>query len=388
MRTRTPQTLRSALNRPGHMYVERDGQPKAEPLAFLAPRPDQKQEWLKHERNPITLDAAIALVNAANERDGVRTDKIVDLKACGFGSLDHATMQLADMIQNKAYSLREHAFSQVASTLRVPAPYVRGLPENLAIANMNWALSQLDASKPSLFRMAGDDVRAIVSDRYAACDDSTLLEIVDGILHKQGLRADAMVRSTAHGPITNLRITIPGEGVQVARGDTIEWGVDIGNSELGLRSVQVTPVTYRLVCTNGLRAWESDATTRMRHVGDSYRIRETLRAVIPTAFAEARGDIGKWRKSVDIMIDNALAEIEGLRGFGLGVAEARTVGRTLLNLPESTSDKRLEEHLKNHRVSVFEVANAVTQTARDRVDVAARLTLEETGHRYLTKRAA
>jgi hypothetical protein len=370
------------------MYVERDGQPKAEPLAFLAPRPDQKQEWLKHERNPITLDAAIALVNAANERDGVRTDKIVDLKACGFGSLDHATMQLADMIQNKAYSLREHAFSQVASTLRVPAPYVRGLPENLAIANMNWALSQLDASKPSLFRMAGDDVRAIVSDRYAACDDSTLLEIVDGILHKQGLRADAMVRSTAHGPITNLRITIPGEGVQVARGDTIEWGVDIGNSELGLRSVQVTPVTYRLVCTNGLRAWESDATTRMRHVGDSYRIRETLRAVIPTAFAEARGDIGKWRKSVDIMIDNALAEIEGLRGFGLGVAEARTVGRTLLNLPESTSDKRLEEHLKNHRVSVFEVANAVTQTARDRVDVAARLTLEETGHRYLTKRAA
>jgi hypothetical protein len=82
------------------------------------------------------------------------------------------------------------------------------------------------------------------------------------------LRHDAQVRSTVHGPHTVLRITLPTEGVAVRRDDVIEYGLDIGNSEIGLRSMQVTPVTYRLICTNGMRAWRSEAATRLRHAGN------------------------------------------------------------------------------------------------------------------------
>ena len=37
--------------------------------------------------------------------------------------------------------------------------------------------------------------------------------------------------------------------------------------------------------------------------------------------------------------------------------------------------------------TAFDVANAITAVAREK-DVAARLTLEEVGHRYLSRRAA
>jgi Domain of unknown function (DUF932) len=199
------------------------------------------------------------------------------------------------------------------------------------------------------------------------------------------------VRSTATGPHTLLRVTLPNEGDAVKPGDVIEHGIDISNSELGLRSVQLTPVTFRLICQNGLRAWRSEASMRMRHIGDPSRLREQLRDAIPVAFAEARGDIERWSRAVETMFDSALEEIESLRRFGLSTSEVQAIGRTFAHdqhlLPASSTVETLTGALKV-RASAFDIANAVTATARDRVDVAARLTLEETAHRYLVSATA
>jgi len=358
-----------------------------EALKFLSPRPDQDQSWGAHERAPISLDEAFKRVLASATKDGTRSDRIVDMKAYGFGSVDMETMQIAALDGSEApISLRAHAFGQLATSIGVPASYVRTLPAKLAIANMNWGLANVGESRPSMLRLAGGEARAILSDRYAPMDDADLLEIVDRALLKSGFRADAMVRSTVFGPTMMLRITIPSGAIEVKRGDLIEWGIDICNSEMGLRSIQVTPMTYRLVCTNGARSAIAESTTRLRHVGDPRRVRDAVAAIVPTAFAEARGDMAKWRKSVDVLIDNALSEIEGLRSFGVAVGEAHSIGRTLLSLPQASEDE-LTKALKGFRTTAFDVANAVTQTARDRGDVGARLKLEETGHRYLNKRA-
>jgi hypothetical protein len=65
-----------------------------------------------------------------------------------------------------------------------------------------------------------------------------LLDVVDGVLSKSGFRSDALVRATSTGPHTILRVTVPSAGVAVCKDDIIEYGLDIANSELGLRSVQ------------------------------------------------------------------------------------------------------------------------------------------------------
>ena len=94
---------------------------------------------------------------------------------------------------------------------------------------------------------------------------------------------------------------------------------------------------------------------------------------------------------MDILIDDALDEIDGLRALGLSQRETEAVGRRLL----SDSTQPYEETAMGFRAamgeidtSAFDVANAITAQARETSSVAARLSLEEVGHRYLSRRAA
>jgi hypothetical protein len=357
-------------------------------VSSLAPRPDQAPLWIAHKA-PVPFADAVKRVLGAASSDGARTDAMADLRAWGFGSVDHKTMQIAQMVGGSSapLALRKTAFAQLASRAGVPVAYLATLPEKLQVACMNWGLAQTKETEPALLRCAGGEVRAIVSDRYAAFDDATLLEIVDDALKASDFRNHAMVRSTVIGAHMVLRLTIPSGGVEVKKGDVIEWGIDIANSELGLRSVQVTPVTYRLICTNGMRSANEGTRLRLAHRGDALVLRDRVKAVIPTALAEARGELEVWKRSVSVLIDNALDEIDSLRGFGLSSGETRAIGRRLVQLPETTSQEDLTTALKGMRTTAFDMANAVTETARDRSDVAGRLSLEETGHRYLTRKA-
>lgn len=257
------------------------------------------------------------------------------------------------------------------------------------MANMNWGMAQHQGS--ALLRLADDEIRAVLSDRYACIDDEQVLDMVADTLDRAGYRADAGVRAVATGPHTLLRITLPGEAKPVREGDVIEHGIDIANSELGLRSVQITPVTFRLVCLNGMRAWKSESAMRMRHIGDPDRLRNQTRDAIPVAFAEARGDLDRWRKAVDTLVDNALEEVESLRGFGLSTGEVQQVGRQLAEqrgaLPQDVGKASLED-LLSEPTTAYEVANAITASAASREGTAARLSMEEVGHRYLVRRAA
>lgn len=356
----------------------------------LRPKSDQSERWFAHEE-AVSFEVAASRVLEAHRLDGDRADVVVhQLRAWAFGSSDGHTMGLTRVPfegrpDGEPLALRDLAFSQLSTKIGVPAHYIRSLPVRLQVACMNWGL--VHQNSPALLRLAGTEVRAILSDRYAAVDDSLLLEMIAETLDKTGYRDDALVRAVAVGPHTVMRITIPNEGVAVRVNDVMESGIDISNSELGLRSVQVTPVTYRLICTNGMRAWRSEAAMRMRHIGDPARLRDQLRDAIPVAFAEARGDIERWQRAVNLLVDSALDEIESLRSLGLSGAEILAVGHTYArdqSLPATSSVESLNDVLKTSS-SVFDIANAVTATAKAREGVAARLNLEEVAHHYLVR---
>lgn len=362
-------------------------------LEPLRPRPDQRERWMTHA-TPLVFEEAAQMILDAHEQDGEREEIIAhDLRTWAFGgtkgTMAIAPIPLPGRERRTAMPVRELAFNQICARLSAPPGYIRSLPGKLQLACVNFGLTS--AKQPALLRLAGGELRAVLSDRYAAVDDRQVLEVVGEVLDRGGYLEDARVRALAVGAHTVLRITLPGEGVPVKTGDVIEYGLDIGNSEVGLRSVQVTPVTYRLLCTNGMRAWRSEAALRMRHIGDPKRLREQLRDAVPVAFAEARGDIERWRKATEVLIDDALEEIETLRGLGLSQGEVQAVGRELAStaglLPSNADVETLNRALGSP-TTAFDVANAMTAVARDRADVAARLTLEEQGHRYLSRRTA
>jgi hypothetical protein len=368
-------------------------EPTAPSMSPLHPRRDQTERWIAHEK-PIDFEHAVDLVMDAHHVDGEREDVVAhDVRTWAFGnaegSMAIAPVPLPGRDVSARFPLRELAFSQLCTRVGAPPAYVRTLPAKLQIACMNYGMTKERQS--ALFRLAGGEVRAVVSDRYAALDDALVLDIVGEVLDRAGFLAECRVRASAVGASTLLRITLPADSIAVRKDDLIEYGLDIGNSEVGVRSVQITPITYRLICTNGMRAWRSEAAVRMRHVGDPKRLHEQLKDAVPVAFAEARGDIEKWRRAAEVLIDNALDEIESLRAFGLGQNEVQAVGRELALanglLPSNSSAQTITEALKVP-TTAYDLANAITSVARDRTDVAARLTLEEQGHRYLSRRAA
>lgn len=357
----------------------------------LTPRPDFAERWIRSE-SPIPFEEARSQVLELDARDGVKRDIIVsDLRGWTFGALG-SSMALAPIPcaggeLDAPLGLRELAFKQLAARIEAPPTYLRRLPEKLLTANVNFGLSTCRDS--AMLRVAGSEVRAVLSDRYAVLDTPLLLELVSDALRRNGLHADAMVRAVAVGTSTVLRVTVPSGAVNVRRGDALEYGLDISTSDLGVRAIGVTPLTFRLICENGLRAWQSESTSRFRHVGAPHRVHDLLRDAIPLALAEARGDIERWRRSVECLIDDAHSEVEQLRSIGITGSDARSVARAIaivIGRPaDGKSDEEIAELLRGQRAMVFDVANAITSIAQTR-SVSTRLALEEAGHRYLVSR--
>lgn len=374
-------------------------QQNAEPLRPLA---DMAQLWENHERKPIPFDEAYQRVMARHAADGERKDVDINaLRSWAFGSTDGKTMMIRPVplpgrsnLQD-AYPLRARAWGQLCSRINAPADYLGRMPAKVQMACVNWDLSS--HKKDATLRLAGNEARALLSGSYGAVDDEFYLALVGDVLDKTGYRNDALVRVVASGPQTLLRVTIPGEAKQMKEvGDVIEHGIDIGNSEVGLRSIQVNPVTFRLVCLNGMRSFQREGTHRKIHRGDPERLRDWLVDAVPVAFAEAKGELDNWHKATEALIDNALAEIEGLHSFGFTKPERELIGKQLVadtDLP----GRNLIEQLHEAKTSVYNVANAITAAAQQRgvgqdddnvVRIEPRLRFEEIASRYLHRRVA
>lgn len=367
----------------------------------LSPKRDQLQTWTAFARDPISFDAAYEGVIAHNAMDGERRDiPITELRSWAFGPTpDIATMALAPIPlpgrKNGGvyFPLRHNAWKQLCQKIDAPADYLEQMPAKIQMACVNFSMSANKGN--ALLRCAGSEARAILSERYAPIDDDFCLQAVSDVLDIAGYRNDAMVRVVAAGPHMVLRVTLP-TGAVMVKGQTIEYGIDIGNSELGKRSVQVTPVTYNLVCTNGMRAWKSEATQRLIHMGDPDRLKARLEDAIPVAFAEAKGDLDRWHRATERLIDDAFNEIQGLEAFGFNKPERETVAHQLASDAGLDGGRNWIEQLKNKTTTVFDVANAITAVGRNRgavgedgsVNLESRLRFEEAGYTYLERRTA
>lgn len=363
----------------------------------LTPVANQAKQWLAFQE-PITFDAARERILGANRNDGARNDiQLAKLKSWAFGSRDGHTMQLGQVPlpgrpERDPLVLREHAFRQLCTTLGVPAKYIAKLPRKLQEACMNYALVT-DGDRDAMLRCAGDEARALVSTKYAlAITDEMVLDTIERVLIDAGLINAAMVRSIGTGTSTVLRITFPSDSKPVKVGDVFETGIDVGNSELGLSTAYVCPISYRLVCTNGMRAWKAAGSAlRVRHIGDSETLRQRFHEGVPVALAEANGQLDLWKRAAETLVDSALDEIDALRNWGVSASDVVHIGRTFARDTHGLADwepepKRLTAIAGP--ADVYSIANAITATAKERDSIEGRLEMEALGHRYLKKAAA
>lgn len=343
--------------------------------------PDQARQWTIL-KNSMSLEETHKEIQMRARLDGERHDiRDIDLSKCKAVAIENG-LHLRSHVDD--HKLRQRAFTQVCGLIKAPAHYIHRLPADLAIDCLNHGLQTYDGN-PITQRMAGKDVRAVVSGRYGELDDNPVLEMLQNALKDQGLQDEVGVRALATGTVTNLRIVLHSE-VKGPDGRGLRVGFDLRNSEVGSFSLLLRAVIYRMICTNGCIWQDKMDEGRWRHIGDPARLREAFAKFLPQIIDTARGIPRRTFDAHDTVISieafrNRLARLdlrkpEQNEAVREALVEAELVDRATTHeaiaaLPEETT------------LTMWHAVNGVTASARDVESTESRLRIEAEAGRLL-----
>jgi hypothetical protein len=170
---------------------------------------------------------------------------------------------------------------------------------------------------------------------------------------------------------------------EVKKGDIVQAGVVISNSEIGRGAVSVSPLLYRLICLNGAIA--NDGRLRGYHVGGRVESSEELWAD-DTRKADDRAILLKVRDTVraavdELAFDNRIRKLQGL-------TEMKVVGNPekavellaqKVNASESEKGGLLRALIEGGDLSAWGLMNAVTAQAHHATSYDRSVELENIG---------
>lgn len=299
----------------------------------------EAQRDLKHDLIVPTNKAQVAV-------DG---DGVVSLKTA-----DHGT-----------YPILPLAHRQIAVHTNIPAQYydrMQASQPDLLARNVNTWFQAAPSNR--MVRTLGGDMRAFLSDRYQRIENEEIAEAALPVL--MDLPGVKIVSCEVTERRLYLHAVVPTITGEVKRGDVVEAGVIISNSEVGLGSVSVAGLIWRLVCINGMKT--SDAFRR-NHVGRKVEDSEALWAD-DTRKADDRAVLLKVRDMVRAAVDETnfrvqLSKLQALtEGKIVGSPEraievlARKVGAT-----DGERGGILRSLIEGGDLSRWGIVNAITHQA-------------------------
>lgn len=320
--------------------------------APLRTAPDMNSNWSEVE---LDFDTAAERIVQAHANDGEHRDlPLTNLNTWAVAPHDGKFALVPLARHHSPKPLRAAAFSNLMARLGAPADFIRKLPAPLQLATLNFLLAEHDEGSAATLRLRNDEVSAIVSGRYAPLDAIELVETIRDGLRRFGILHDVRVRSVASGLVDNMRLVLPNDEAPIKPGDTSAVGIDITSSSFARSAVHVSPVVWRLVCSNGLKRAERGTGLSFRHVGDTQRRRDGVAEAIPSALVQARGVMDRWRRSVNFMVEDVQQQIEAMRE--LTILEKKNLEMALTH---ETGRPELPPH-----VPVYDLVNALTASAK------------------------
>lgn len=273
------------------------------------------------------------------------------------------------------FELTDNAHSQIAQRLKIPKQYYDRMKveaPQLWTSNVDHWLH--NNREKRLVRTLDGKVRAFLSDRYRALDNLELMETVLPVLAQ---RKDIKFESSQVTSdklylkcfFTDLEKTVT-ESSQV--NDIIRGGLLISNSETGNGSLQVAPMTYRLVCTNGMI---SPTAMKKYHVGRGNGTSfEDIQEVL-TDESKRLNDQAFWHSVRDIIAHNLRPEVFEQEVNKFNEAAGVKIESDIIDVVDNTAKKYsfnedqkksvLDHLIKGGDLSKWGLANAVTRTAED-----------------------
>jgi hypothetical protein len=171
--------------------------------------------------------------------------------------------------EKREFSPNNHTHGQIATHAEIPKAYYDRLrienPKLLA-TNVNHGFEkQAETTKKSgkpetrMLRTVGNDMRALLSSSYRRLDSFDLLNAVLPTMIESGLQVDSSEITESKLYLKALSPKLTGE---INKGDLVQYGIMISNSDVGGGSLRIEPLIYRLVCLNGMI---SSTTVKTRH---------------------------------------------------------------------------------------------------------------------------
>ena len=270
-----------------------------------------------------------------------------------------------------AYDVTPHTHRQLGTWAGIPAKYYDKMAEtapDLLAGNMNHWLKREQANK--LLRTLDGNARAFLSDRYRRIDNEDIAEQVLPILLDKGNFSEIISTEVTERKMY-IKALFPRVRNDVGVGDEVQAGVAISNSEIGLGSLVVEPLVYRLVCSNGMVS--QDNRLSRYHVGrktegDANGAVQLFRD--ETIAADDKALMMKIRDIVNACADPAVfnAIVEKMRASKEGktvenpIEAVKVLGKSF-TLNEQEQGSVLENLIRGQDYSRFGVLNAVTATA-------------------------
>lgn len=276
---------------------------------------------------------------------------------------------------------------QIGTALDIPSKYydkMRLESPSLLAWNVDWWLGKSDNSH--MIRTMDNTARAFLSNRYRRLDN---YEIAEAVLPVFAQMQDANVES-CEVTDTHMYIKIVNRRLQyeAVPGDIVQAGVVVTNSEVGLGSVSVMPLVYRLVCSNGMIV--NDMGQRKMHVG---RMLEESWELFrdETIQADDKAFMMKLADTCRTAVDEALfgRVVEKLRQAAFAPMTA-PVSRVIELTSKQYGFNQIEQdnimyHIINGGdLSLYGLGNAVTRASQDVESYDRATALETTGWQIAT----
>lgn len=283
-----------------------------------------------------------------------------------------------------------NAHRQIGRYLSIPVKYYEKMREEnpeLLTVNVNSWFERSDSQR--MLRVLDGKARAFLSNRYLRLDH---LQIAEAVLPIIGEIPNARFESCQ---ITEDRMYIkvvnPRLQQEVVPGDIVQAGVIISNSEVGLGSVNIQPLVYRLVCKNGMVV--NDAATKRNHVG---RINSADKNFLLYSAETLAADDHAFMLKIQDTVRAAVDEVNFSRVVGM-MQEAATIKMNTANVPEvvrlASRDFGItdEEHpgvlqhlIEGKDLSLYGLSNAVTRYSQDVESYDRATALEAIGYNILS----
>jgi len=361
---------------------------------------------MREELAPIETDSSVLdqlLSKIATNPNGVPV--VADAQPVQATADDPAIHLSPHLVVDEVGVLKPNKIfhEQLAAKLQIPSQYYNRMyhrqPELLIDTANTWLHEktvknnmQVPMHGDRLVRSIGNTARAFLSNRYRVLDHLPLMMSVIGLLDEMDVAPEHIVSCNVTDSKLYLKVLTPKLKGEVEKGDIVQGGLVVTNSEVGKGSVSVQPLIFRLSCLNG--AVMQDAGMRQHHLGSILRDQASDGAwQMLTTETKQKADDAFFSSVQDVIRGTLNDEVFGLQLEKMKAANKDEVKEYIpasvemlsksYSLNEAESSNVLDNFITGNNHTRWGMANAVT-LASQKVDSYDRASeLERVGGKIL-----